>query len=160
MIIIKISKKRILIDRIFYFRRCQVILWRNEMEPFDCAWFGCCPCGRIPSDDYGIPTCSSNDVTRSTEHLVYPGSKSLKTDANSCTQQRECLPFKISWAHINSRDARSIFSLYAGAVVRPLLSDRDTFRRCFDLGFHDQIAASKSTNSQKGRTLICACQNT
>ena len=57
-------EKRILIDRIFHFRRCQVILWRNEMEPFDRVWFGCCPSGRILSGDYGIPTtCSSNDVT-------------------------------------------------------------------------------------------------
>ena len=53
-----IEKILILIDRIFHFRRCQVILWQNQMEPFDCAWFGCCPSGRIPSDDYGIPTCN------------------------------------------------------------------------------------------------------
>ena len=65
MIIITISKKRILIDWIFHFRRCQITLLRNEMEPFDRAWFGCCPSGRIPSDNYGNPTCSSNDVTRS-----------------------------------------------------------------------------------------------
>ena len=63
MAVIKISKKRILIGRIYHFRRCQIILWWNEMELFDRAWFGCCPSGRIPSDDYGIPTCSSNDVT-------------------------------------------------------------------------------------------------
>ena len=96
MIIIKISKKRILIGRIFHFRRCQIILWRDEMEPFDRAWFGCCPSGRIPSDDYEIPTCSSNDVTRSAEHWAYPSSKSLKTDANWCTKRRECLPLKIT----------------------------------------------------------------
>ena len=35
------------------------------MEPFDHAWFGCCPRGHIPSDDYGIPKCNSNDITRS-----------------------------------------------------------------------------------------------
>ena len=160
MIIIKISKKRILIGRIFHFRRCQIILWRNEMEPFNRAWFGCCPSGRIPSDDYGIPACSSNDVTCSAEHWAYPSSKSLKTDANSCTKRRECLPFKITWAQISSRDARFIFSLHVGAVVWPLLPDRDTFRRCFDLGFHDLDGASKSTTGQKGCTLICACQNT
>ena len=141
MIIIKISKKHILIGQIFHFRRCQIILWRNEMEPFNRAWFGCCPSGRIPSDDYGIPTCSSNDVTCSAEHWAYPSSKSLKTDANS-------------------RDARFIFSLHVGAVVWPLLPDRDTFRRCFDLGFHDPDGASKSTTGQKGWTLICPCQNT
>ena len=137
MIIIKISKKRILIDRIFHFRRCQVIRWRNEMEPFDCAWFGCCHSGVIHSDDYGIPTstCSSNKVTRSAEHWAYPSSKSFKTDANSCTKRRECLSFKITWAQISSRDARFILSLHAGAVVWSLLPDRDTFRRCFDLGF-------------------------
>ena len=118
MIIIKISTKRITIDRIFHFRRCQVILWRNEMEPFDHAWFGCCPSGRIPSDDYGIriPTCSPNDVMRSAEHWAYPSSKSLKTDANSCTKRRECLPFKITWAQISTRDARFILSLHAGAT--------------------------------------------
>ena len=66
MIIIKISKQRILIGRIFHFRRCQIILWRNKMEPFDLAWFGCCPIRHIWSDDYWIPTCSSNEVTRST----------------------------------------------------------------------------------------------
>ena len=130
------------------------------MEPFDCAWFGCCPSGRIPSDDYGIPMCSSNDVTRSAEYWAYPSSKSLKTDANSCTKWRECLPFEITWAQISSRDARFIFSLLVGAVVWPLLPDRDMFRRCFDLGFRDQMAAPKSTTSQKGRTLIRACQNT
>ena len=160
MFIIKISKKRISIDRIFLLRRCQVILWWNEMEPCDLAWFGCCPSGRIPSDDYGIPTCISNDVTRSAEHWAYPSSKSLKTDANSCTKRRERVPFNITWAQISSRDARFIFSLHGGAVVWRLLSDRDTFRWCFDLGFHDQMAASKSTTNQKGRTLIRACQNT
>ena len=75
-------KKHILIDQIFHFRRCQVILWQKVMEPFDSAWFGCCPWGHIPSDDYGIPTCSSNDITRSAEHRAYPSSKSLTTDAN------------------------------------------------------------------------------
>ena len=69
MIVIKISKKLFLIDRIIHFRRCQVILWRNEMEPFDRVWFGCFPSRRIPSDDYGIPMCSSNDVTRSDENI-------------------------------------------------------------------------------------------
>ena len=160
MIIIKISKKRILIGRIFHFHHCQIILWWDEMEPFDRALFGCCPSGRIPSDDYGIPACRSNDVTRSAEHWAYPSSKSLKTDANSCTKRIECLPFKVTWEQISSRDARFIFSLHADAVVWPLLADRDTFCRCFDLGFHDQIAASKSTTGQKGRTLIRACKNT
>ena len=68
MIIIKILKKRILIGRIFHFRCCQMILWLNEMELFDRAWFGCCPSGCIPCDDHGIPTCSSNDVMCSPEH--------------------------------------------------------------------------------------------
>ena len=54
------KNNRILIGRICHFRRCQIILWRNEMEPFDRAWFGCCPSGHIPSDGYGIPTCNSN----------------------------------------------------------------------------------------------------
>ena len=62
MIIIKISKKRILIGQIFHFHCCQIILWWNDMEAFDRAWFGCCPSRRIPSDDNWIPTCSSNDV--------------------------------------------------------------------------------------------------
>ena len=65
MIIIKISKKRILIRRIFHFRRCQIILWWNKMQPFERVWlFGCCHSGHIPSNDYGIPTCSSNDIMR------------------------------------------------------------------------------------------------
>ena len=123
-------------------------------------WSCCCPNGHIPSDDYGIPTCSLNDFTRSAEHWAYPRSKSLKTDANSCTKQRECLLFKVTWGQISSRDARFIFSLHAGAVVWPLLPDRDTFCRCFDLGFHDQMAASKLSTSQKGHTLIRACQIT
>ena len=63
-----------------------------------------------------IPTCSPNDVTRSAEHWAYPSSKSLKTDANSCTKRRECLPFKITWAQISTRDARCILSLHAGAT--------------------------------------------
>ena len=63
---------------------------RHTMPPT----VGCCPSGRIPSDDCGIPTFSSNDVTRSAEHWAYPSSKSLKTDANSCTKRKECLPFK------------------------------------------------------------------
>ena len=100
MIIIKISKKRISIGRIFHFCRCQIIIWRSEMELFDRAWFGCCHSGRIPSDAYGIPTCNSNDVTHSAEHRAYPSSKSLKTDANLWTKRRECLPFKITRAQI------------------------------------------------------------
>ena len=99
-------------------------------------------------------------TSRAALHWAYSSSKSLKTDANSCTKRRECLPFKITWAQISSRDARFLFSLHVGAVVWPLLPDRDTFRRCFDLGFHDQMAESKSTTGQKGRALIRACQNT
>ena len=38
VIMVKISKKRILIGKIFHFGRCQIILWRNQMEPFDRAW--------------------------------------------------------------------------------------------------------------------------
>ena len=159
MIIIKLSRKRISISGIFHSRRFQIILRSNEMEPFRRAWFGCCPSGRIPCNDYGIPTCSSNDVA-CRRFLAYPSSKSLKTDANSCTKRRECMPCKITWAQISLRDARFIFSLHAGAVVWPLLPERNTFRRCFDLGFRDQMPASKSTTSRKGRKLICACQNT
>ena len=46
-------------------------------------------------------------------------------------------------------------ALRAGAVKWPLLPDSDTFR-CFvyDFGFRDQMAAWKSTTSQKGHTLI------
>ena len=61
---------------------------------------------------------------------AYPSSKSLKTDANSCTKRRECMPFKITWAQISSRDTRFIFSLHVGAMVWPLLPHRDTCRRC------------------------------
>ena len=145
MIIIKISKRRILIGRIFHFHRCQILIWRNEMEPFDRAWFGCCHSGRIPSDDslsiqnfnlegaddYEIPMCNSNDVMRSAVGLTQVASrwKQMRTHA---PKQRECLPFKITWAQISSRNARCIFSLHMGAVVWPLLPDRDTFR---DLGF-------------------------
>ena len=118
------------------------------MEPFDRAWFDCYPSGRIPSDYYGIPTCSSNDFTRSVVGLTQAASrwKQMRTLA---PKWRECLPFKITWAQISSQDARVIFSFPAGGVVWPLLPDRDTFGRCFD-----QIAASKSTTRQKGRTLI------
>ena len=63
MITIKMLQRFVLIARIFYFRRCQLILWQQSMEPFDRAWFGCCPRGHIPSDDYGVPTRNSNDVT-------------------------------------------------------------------------------------------------
>ena len=159
MIIIKISKKHILIGQIFHFYCCQIILWQNKMEPFDCAWFGCCPSGRIPSDDYGIPMCNSNDDKCSVIGLTQAVSrwKQMRTHA---PKWRECLPYKITWAQISSWDARFIFSLHVGAVVWPLLPDRDTFRWCFDLGFHDQMAASKLTTSQKGRTLIRTCQNT
>ena len=92
-------------------------------------------------------------------HWAYPSSKSLKTDSNSRTKRRECLFFKITWAQINLRDARFLCSLYVGAVVWPGLSDRDTLRWCFDLGFRDQMAASKSTTNPKWRMRIRACQN-
>ena len=58
--------------------------------------------------------------------------KQMQTHAPT---QKECLPFKITWAKISWRDARFIYSLHMGAVVLPLLTDRDMFRRCFDLGF-------------------------
>ena len=127
------------------------------VEPFDRVLFGCYLSGRIPSDDYGIPTCNSNDVTRSAVGLPQAARrwKQMRTHA---PKRRECLHFKITRAQISSRDARFIFSLHAGAMVWPLLPNRDTFRQCFDFGFHDQIAASKSTTRQKGRTLIRACQ--
>ena len=38
-----------------------------------------------------------------------------------------------------------------GVVLSPLLPDRDMFPRCFDLGFHEKMAASKSTIRQNGR---------
>ena len=119
------------------------------MEPFDRDWFGCCPSGHIPSDGHGIPTCNSNDVTRSALGLTQAASrwKQMRTHA---PKRRECLPSKITWAQISSRDARFIFSLHAGAVVWPLFLDIETFSRCFDLGFHDQMAVSKSTTNQKG----------
>ena len=55
------------------------------MEPFDRAWFSCCPSGRIPSDEYGIPTCSSNDVTRSTVGLTQAANhwKQMRTHAQN-----------------------------------------------------------------------------
>ena len=99
-------------------------------------------------------------MSRAALQWVYPSSKSLKTDVNSCTKQWECLLFENTWAQISSRDARFIFSLHVGAVVWPRLPDRDTFPRCFDLGFHDQMASSKSTTSQKACMQIWACQNT
>ena len=57
--------------------------------------------------------------------------------------------FKITWAHISSRDTRFIVSLQVAAVVWPVLPDRDTFRWCFELSFHNQMAASKLTLSRK-----------
>ena len=82
-------RKNILICRIFHFCGWQIILWWHSMEPFDCAWFGCCPSGRIPSDDYGIPTCNSNDVTRSAVGLTQAASrwKQMRTHA---PKRREC----------------------------------------------------------------------
>ena len=38
-------------------------------------------------------------------------------------QSRDCLPLKITWAQISSRDARFVFSVHAGAVVWPLFLD-------------------------------------
>ena len=52
MIIIKILKKRILINRISDNRRCQIILWWQLKAPLSRAWFGCFPGGYTPSDDY------------------------------------------------------------------------------------------------------------
>ena len=151
MIIIKISKTGILIGRIFHFRRYQIILWRHSMEAFDRAWFGCCPSGRTHFDDYGIPSCNSNDVTCSGAGL------SQAAGRTHAQRWRECLLFQITWAHISSRDARFIFSMRV-----PWFGHKDTFRRCFDMAFHDQMAAPKSTTHPKKdwRTLVRACQNT
>ena len=52
MVTIKILRKRILINRIFDNRRCQIILWWQLKEPLCRAWFGCSPSGYTPSDDY------------------------------------------------------------------------------------------------------------
>ena len=52
MLIIKILRKRMLINRIFDNRRCQIILWWQLKEPLCRAWFGCSPNGYTPSDDY------------------------------------------------------------------------------------------------------------
>ena len=102
---------RILIGRIFHFRRCQMILWRSEMESFYRAWFGCCSNGRIPADDYEIPTCNSNDVTGSAVGLTQAASRWKQVRAHA-PKRREYLLFKISWAQISSWDARFIFSLH------------------------------------------------
>ena len=144
----EISKNHILINWIFHFRHCQIMLWQHLMVPFDHAWFGYCPSRRICSNDYGIPTCNSNDVTCSAVGLSLAAShwKQVRTHAS---KWRECMLFKFTWAQISLRDARFLFSLHEGAVVWPLLTDSDTFHRCFGLGFHDQIAASKSTTHWK-----------
>ena len=101
--------------------------------------------------DTDIELCNSNDVTRSAVGLSQAASrwKQMRTHA---PKRSECLLVKIIWAQISSRDARFIISLHAGAVVWPLLHDRHTFRWCFDLGFHDEMAASKSIIRQKGLT--------
>ena len=119
------------------------------MESFDRAWFGCCLSGCILFNDYGIPSCNSNDVTHSIIKLSQAASH-WKQKQTHTPKRRECLLFKITWAQISSRNARFIFSILVGAVVWPLLPNRDTFRRCFDLGFHDEMAASKWTTRQKG----------
>ena len=117
------------------------------MEPFDRVWFGCCHSGRGLWNSHGQFEWHHAQRCR-----TFPGSKLLKTDANSRTKTERMPVFKITWAQISSRDARFISSFHAGAVVWPLLPDRDTFRRCFDLGFHDEMALSKSTTRQKGPT--------
>ena len=50
--------------------------------PFDRAWFGYCPSGRIPCDNYGIPNVQLN-WRHAQRCRTFPDSKSLKTDANS-----------------------------------------------------------------------------
>ena len=120
------------------------------MAPFDRAWFNCGPSGRIPSDDFGIPTRNSKDVTRGAEPLGLPKQQFVEnTMRTHAPRRRECLHFKITWAQISSRYARFIFSLHACAVVWPLSPCRDTCRRCNDLGFHDQVAASKRPLAKK-----------
>ena len=122
------------------------------MEPFDQAWLGCCPSGRIPSDDNGILTHNSNDVMRSAVGLTQAAShwKQMWTHA---PKRRECLLFKITWPHISLRNARFIFS---HAVVWLLLPDRDTFHRCFDLSFHNSNGRVKIDHSPK-RTFADTC---
>ena len=121
------------------------------MEPFDRAWFGYCPSGRIPCDDYGIPNVQLN-WRHAQGCRTFPDSKSLKKDANSRTKTERMPAFKITWAQMCSRDTRFIFQLHTGVEIWPLFAYRDTFRQWFDLGFHDEIAASKSTTRQKGLT--------
>ena len=120
MITNNILTKRILINRIFHFRRCQIILWWQSTEPSDRTCFGCFSSGHNLSDDYGIPTCNSNDVTRS--------AVGLSQTASRWKQMRTHAP---KW---------------------PLLPDRETFCRYFDLGFHYKTTASKPTTRQNGLT--------
>ena len=110
------------------------ILWRHSIEPFDRAWFGCCPSGRIPSIDYGIPTCNSNDITSS--------AVGLSQTAGRWKQMR---------THTSKRRKR-LFLKSPGA--QPLFPYRVKFRRCFDLGFHDPMATLKSTTRHKGLKLL------
>ena len=49
----------------------------------DRAWVGCCPGEHIPPDDCGIPTCNSNDVTRS---AVGFSLAARFNEANTCTK--------------------------------------------------------------------------
>ena len=65
MIFVKILIEHISMDRIFHDRLCQIILWWQLNEPHCSAWL----CYYAPSDDYGISTCNSNNVTRSAEGL-------------------------------------------------------------------------------------------
>ena len=78
MIIRKILRKCILIDRICNNHLCQIIRWWQLKEPLCCAWFVCSPSGYTPSKDYGISMCNSNDVMCSAEG-PFPSGSSLET---------------------------------------------------------------------------------
>ena len=121
---------------------------------------GCCPMGRIPSDDYGIPTCNSNDVSRSAVGLSQATNrwKQMRTHA---PKRRECLLFRITWAQISSRDASFKFSLHAGAVLWPLLPEETRFVDVLTWVFMMRWPRQNRPLAKKDwRALIRACQNT
>ena len=129
------------------------------MEQFDRVWFGCCPSGRIPSGDYGIPTRNSNDITRSAVGLSQAANcwKQMRTHA---PKPRECLFLK-SPEH---RYVHEVLDLYPHSTrVRWFGHFCLTEIRFVDVltwGFMMRWPCQNRPLTKKNRhTLIRACQN-
>ena len=145
MIIIKILRKRILINLIFDNRRCQIIPWWQLKEPLCRAWFGCSPSEYTPSDGY-MEYLRAIQMTSRAALKGFSQAALLWKPARQHTTKRRTQLLLCHHLSADKLSSGKMFSLTPhGCRGWATFAHRHTFRRCFR---YSEIAV-KIGHSQK-----------